>query len=92
MEEKKIMDRLFEFFDFWDNKDTENEDGTREFSERQFWVYEVSDNFAFKWYVSREEFDEVIAHGEGRITLGENKNIAKLSLGQHNFELEVATD
>jgi hypothetical protein len=86
-EEEKIMDRILSFFNFWDNRDQKNEDGTGEFSERQFWVYEVSYNFAFKWYVTQEEFDEVIAHGD--ITLGEDKKIAKLSLGEHNFELEV---
>lgn len=83
-EAPEIIQRIVEFFNFWNNPDGEKGQyiSIKDFQIR---VYFVSDDFVFKWYVTKEELKQVSDFTEFPII---DDTIA-LSFSEYFFELAV---
>lgn len=89
--DKPILDRLTEFLRLWQTNDEEcNEDGSRAIHGYQLYATEVSFDFSFKWYVSRDELIEVATHIGEKVK--KNQKVVKLSAGEFMIELEQYED
>ena len=90
MEEKKapeIVNRIIEFFNFWNNPDDEEGEYTS-IKEFQLRIYDVSYYFAFKWYITKEELQEVSDFTDIPI----ENNMLALGIGEHFLELAIKSE
>lgn len=87
MEEEKapeIVDKIVEFFNFWNNPD--HEEGEHiSIKEFQLRIYDVSYDFVFRWYITKEELKEVSDFTKIPI---ENDMLA-LGISDHSLELAI---
>ena len=90
MKEEKapeIVDKIIEFFNFWNNPDREEGEYTS-IKTFQLRIYDVSYNFVFKWYITEEELKEVSDFTNIPI---ENDMLA-LGIGEHFLELAFKSE
>ena len=90
MEEKKapeIIDKIVEFFNFWNNPDRE-EGQHISIKEFQLRIYDISYDFVFRWYITREELKEVSDFTEIPI----ENNMLALGIGDHFLELAIKSE
>jgi hypothetical protein len=82
----KILDRIIEFFNFWNNPDDEKGEYTS-IKTFQLRIYDVSYDFVFKWYITEQELKEVSEFTNIPI---KNNSLA-LGIGEHFLELTFRT-
>lgn len=77
-----IVKRIVDFINFWNNPNRET-GKYKSIEEFQLQIYSVSTDFAFKWWVSRQELLEVSKF------IGESVSDNKLTLSIGNFTVEL---
>ena len=90
MEEEKapeIINKIIEFFNFWNNPDNEEGEYTS-IKTFQLRIYDVSYDFVFKWYITEKELKEVSDFTNIPI---ENNSLA-LGIGEHFLELAFKSE
>lgn len=80
----EIVNKLVEFFQFWQNPDRVEGDSLP-IKEFQLQIYSPSYSFVFKWYVEKKDFEEA-AKFIG-IKLKKSQRTLQMSLGEYNIEL-----
>jgi len=80
----KIVNKLVEFFQFWQNPDRVEGDSLP-IKEFQLQIYSPSYNFVFKWYVEKEELEAAAKWID--VKLKKNQRTLPMSLGEYNIEL-----
>lgn len=88
--DEPIVERIVNFFKLWSNEAETDKDGCRPFKEFQFYPFEVSYDFVFKWFVSEQEMKDVAKYIGIKLRKGQKK--LTLTLGEYDIELEKYKD
>lgn len=80
----EIVNKLVEFFQFWQNPDRVEGDSLP-IKEFQLQIYSPSYNFVFKWYVDKKDFEEAAKFIGTK--LKKSQRTLQMSLGEYNIEL-----
>lgn len=83
----EILDRIIEFFNFWNNPDDE-EGEYISIKTFQLRIYDVSYDFVFKWYITEEELKEVSEFTNIPI----KNNTLSLGIGEHCLEITFKSE
>ena len=86
MGKETIIDKMKQFNKDWNNYDEKDENGSVPFTPHQFYIMDISMDFRFKYFVSREDL-EIIAKELGE-ELPKDKRTIDASVGETNFEFE----
>lgn len=86
-EAPEIIDKIVDFFNFWNNPDNEKTEHTS-IKEFQLRIYDVSYDFVFKWYITKEELKQVSDFTKIPI----ENNILALGIGEHSLELAIKSE
>jgi hypothetical protein len=88
--EVPIIDRLVSFFKLWRNEEESDTDGSTPLKPHNLYIFEVSYDFVFKWFVSEEEMRDAAKHVGIELTEGQSR--ITLELGEYLIELEKYAD
>lgn len=80
----EILENIVAFLNFWNNPDNSEEEYVP-IKAFQLEVYSVSYAFAFKWYITQEELQQVSDYTDIEI----EGNCLKLGIGEYQVELEA---
>jgi hypothetical protein len=90
MKEEKapeIVDKIVDFFNFWDNPDNEKTEHIS-IKEFQLRIYDVSYDFVFRWYITKEELKQVSDFTKIPI----ENNMLALGISEHSLELAIKSE